>query len=87
MPWGFADMSEEERAALQATAQAGGGMFGGQQGFAGMSDEQREALRATTQAGGGMPGAAGVRQGVGGGQSAGLVGSLIELLQARAGER
>ena len=47
-------VSEQEREALMATAQAGGGMPGGRAGFEGMSEEEREALRATAQAGGGM---------------------------------
>jgi hypothetical protein len=73
-PGGGGDLSDEERQALRATAQAGGGFPGGAPGgssgemppdmatrraeFANMSDEERQALRATAQAGGGFPGSA-----------------------------
>jgi hypothetical protein len=48
-----AGVTEEERAALQATAEAGGAPFGGRQGFGDMSDEERAAFQATAEAGGG----------------------------------
>ncbi len=66
------DMSDEEREAVRATMEAGGGFPGGPPGgsdgemppematqraeFANMTDEEREEMRATMQAGGGFPG-------------------------------
>jgi hypothetical protein len=101
------DMTDEEREALRATMEAGGGSPGGPPGgtggemspematrraeFANMSDEEREAFRATMEAGGGFPGGQG-QPGRGGGPGGGgqtfgfLLGPLIELLEARAGE-
>jgi hypothetical protein len=71
-PGGGGDMSDEERQALRATMEAGGGFPGGPPGgsggemppematqraeFANMTDEEREEMRATMQAGGGFPG-------------------------------
>ena len=59
-------MSEEEREAVRATMEAGGGFPGDGEmppematrraEFENMTDEEREALRATMQAGGGFPG-------------------------------
>jgi hypothetical protein len=85
------DVSEEDRAAAQATRQAGGGFPGEGEMPAeiatrraemeNMSDEEREAFRATAQAGGGLPGgAAGTR----GRQANILLRPLIELLETRA---
>lgn len=70
-PGAGGDMSDEERQAARATAQAGGGFPGGRPGgsdgemppematrqaeFANMTDEEREEMRATMQAGGGFP--------------------------------
>lgn len=80
------DMSDEEREALRATMEAGGGFPGGPPGgadgemppematrqaeFANMSDEEREAFRATMEAGGGFPGSRG-QPGRGGGPAGG----------------
>jgi hypothetical protein len=64
------NMSDEERAALRATAQAGGGFPGGSEGGAG----------------GGFPGGAGGRAGRGAGQFGILLNPLIELLTQRAAE-
>jgi hypothetical protein len=66
----FESMSEEERDALRATAQAGGGFPGGPEGGAG----------------GGFPGRPGGGAGRGAGQFGILLNPLIELLEARAGE-
>jgi hypothetical protein len=55
--------------------------------FESMSEEDLAALRATAQAGGGMPGGPGSRGGTGGGEFIILLNPLIELLEARAGER
>jgi hypothetical protein len=96
------DLSEEEREAVQATMEAGGGMPGrsGEEmppematrraEFENMSEEEREALQATMQAGGGMPGGAGGeapgRAGRGTGQFMILLNPLIDLLTQRAEE-
>jgi hypothetical protein len=66
----FGSMSEEEREALRATAQAGGGFPGGSEGGAG----------------GGFPGGTGGRTGRGAGQFGILLNPLIELLTQRAAE-
>jgi hypothetical protein len=85
---GFGDMTEEERAEMRATRQAGGGIGEGgfgQGGFADMSEEEREAKRATAEAGGfggGLLGSAGR----GPGQLTFLATPLVELLTARAAE-
>jgi hypothetical protein len=77
------DMSDEDREAVRATMEAGGGFPGGPPGggemppematrqaeFANMTDEEREDMRATMQAGGGFPGG-----GPGGGGSRGAPG-------------
>jgi hypothetical protein len=52
-PGAGGDMSEEERQALRATAEAGGGMPGGGR-FGDLSEEERANMRATMEAGG-MP--------------------------------
>jgi hypothetical protein len=64
------NMSDEEREALRATAQAGGGFPGGSEGGAG----------------GGFPGGTGGRTGRGAGQFGILLNPLIELLTQRAAE-
>jgi len=88
----FSGMSDEQRQAMRATAQAGGG-FGGAGGFGGGApcggqsgaggDAQRQAMRATAQAGGGFPGGT---RGTGGSRQGGfMLGALIRLLSQRAG--
>ena len=76
----FADMSEEDRAAMRATAQAGG--LGGPGQGGDMSAEDREARRATAEASGVNFGARGGGGGVG--QLTFLAGPLVELLTERA---
>jgi hypothetical protein len=93
----FGDMTDEQRAAFQATAEASGGRGG----FGNMTDEQRQAFRATAQASGGQfpqspQGGQGVRPrgtpgpGATGGQFRFfapyriLVGPLVDLMTARA---
>jgi hypothetical protein len=82
------NLSEEERAAMRATRQAGGeGGFGqgraGQGAFADMSEEERAAMRATAEASGmTLGGRAGARRG----QLAFLAEPLVELLSQRAEE-
>ena len=80
----FGDVSEEERAAMRATAQAGGG-FGGQGGPLGnLSEEERAARRATAEASGAtFPGRG---AGAGRGQLALIAEPLVELLAGRAEE-
>jgi hypothetical protein len=95
------DISDEEREAVRATMQAGGGFPGGGEmppematrraEFENMTDEEREALRATMQAGGGFPGGGpgggrGGRSGSAGRQANFLLRPLIELLEERVGE-
>ena len=91
------DMTDEEREAARATAQAGGGGMppgGGEMPpematrraeFESMTDEEREAARATMQAGGGFPGAGG-RGGFSTRPANFLLRPLIELLEERARE-
>jgi hypothetical protein len=81
-------LSDEERAAMRATRQAGGGGFGqggagGPEGMANMSDEERASLRATAEASGMTFGG---RVGGGRGQANALAGPLVELLTRRAAE-
>jgi hypothetical protein len=86
---GFGNMSEEERAAMRATAQAGGGFGGEGRPFGNMSEEEREAMRATAEASGmTFPGAGapGVGAGAGRGQLAVLAEQVVELLTERAAE-
>ena len=83
----FADLSEEERASMRATRQAGGeggfGQGGGQGGFADMSEEERANSRATAEASGMTFGSrGGARQG----QIVFLAEPLVELLTQLAGE-
>jgi len=89
-PGGFGNMTEEERAAMRATAEAGG--FGGGQAEGGrpdlnMTEEERAAMRATAEAGGlgARPGGRGW-PGFGGDQGslAILVKPLVDLLTQRA---
>ncbi len=68
----FSDLSEEERAAMRATRQAGGGGGSGQGGFADMSEEERASRRATAEASGTTFG------GRGGGASRGQIALLAE---------
>ncbi len=90
---GGSDMTDEERAAIRATMEAGGGPpfdgtgsgggpFGGQD----MTDEERAAIRATMEAGGAPP-----SNGTGGqfpgGRGNFLIPPLVELLSGRAAER
>jgi hypothetical protein len=86
----FGDMSEEERAAMRATRQAGGG-FGGEGGpFGDMSEEQRESMRATAEAGGlTFPGGGAPGGGPGGfarGQLTMLAELVVELLTELVGQ-
>jgi hypothetical protein len=96
------DVSDEDREAVRATMEAGGGFPGGPPGgsdgemppematrraeFANMTDEEREDMRATMQAGGGFPGGGSSRGAPGGRQANFLLRPLIELLEERAGE-
>lgn len=91
------DMSDEEREAVRATMEAGGGFPGGGEmppematrraEFENMTDEEREAARATMQAGGGFPGGGpGGTDGRGGRQANFLLKPLIGMLEERAGE-
>jgi len=87
-PGGFGNLTEAERAAMRATAEAEGFGPGSSQGgqggpgFANMTDEQRAAMRATAEAGGmtfpGRPGTTGQ------GQITMLAARLVDLLTQRA---
>ena len=80
----FGSMSEEEREAMRATVEAGGGMpFGGNRGN--LSQEEREAMRTTAEAGGGAN-LGGRRPEGGAGQISFVAQPLIELLTKRAAE-
>lgn len=89
-PGSFGDMTEEERADMRATRQAGGGFgeggVGPGGGFADMSEEEREAMRATAEASGFAPGGRLGGAGRGPGQLTFLATPLVELLTARAAE-
>jgi hypothetical protein len=78
----FGDLTEDERAAMRATRQAGGeGGFGPGGVFANMSEEERASLRATAEAGGmtfGRPG------GGGRGQLSFIAEQVVELLNQLA---
>jgi hypothetical protein len=76
-------MSQEEREAMRATAEAGGGMPFGNRGS--LSQEEREAMRATVEAGGGAN-LGGRRLGGGAGQINFLAQPLIDLLTQRAAD-
>jgi hypothetical protein len=78
----FAEMSEEEREAMRATRQAGGGGGFGQGGFGDMSEEDRANMRATAEASGI---AFGGRGGPGRGVLTLLAEPLVELLTNLAG--
>ncbi|UCC62297.1 MAG: hypothetical protein JSV36_16180 [Anaerolineae bacterium] len=75
------NLSEEERASIRATMEAGGMPFGDR---GNLSEEERAARRATAEAGGMSFGGRGFRGGVG--QIGFLAQSLIELLTQRAAE-
>lgn len=81
----FGDMTEEERAEMRATRQAGGQGGFGPGGLADMSEEEREAMRATAEASG-MGLGARTGGGRGQGQLTFLATPLVELLTARAAE-
>jgi len=83
-----AGRSEDERAAMRATAEAGGGMPGGGGGFApgDVSEEERAAMRATAEAGGMIAGGGRGSAGAGGGQFAMMAQQVIDMLTARAAE-
>ncbi len=85
-PGGFGNLTEEERAAMRATAEAGGfgGSSQGGQGFGNMTAEQRAAMRATAEAGGVTFG--GSRGGGGQGFLTMLAKPLVDLLTQRAAE-
>lgn len=77
------NMTEEQMAAMRATAEAGGASFPGAAG-GGQNSEEMAAMRATAQAGGAsFPSAAG---GAGTGQIMMLARSVVELLKQRAAE-
>jgi hypothetical protein len=82
----FGDLSEEERASMRATRQAGGESgFGPGSGLGEMSEEDRAAMRATAEASGmGFPG--GGRGPGARGQLSMLAELVIELLTERAAE-
>jgi hypothetical protein len=76
------NLSEEERAAIRATMEAGGMPFGGDRGN--LSEEERAAMRATAEASGTGFGNRGFRGGAG--QFDFFVEPLIELLTRRVAE-
>jgi hypothetical protein len=85
-------MSEEEMAAMRATAEAGGGLPG-EGGFPGegspfgnMSEEERAAMRATAEAGGMTFGGGRGPAGTGNGQLKMMATQVVKLLTARAAE-
>jgi hypothetical protein len=85
----FGEMSQEDRAARRATAQAGGGLGRGGGPFGEMSEEDRAAMRATAEASGmTFPGgsAAGGGGRMGRGQLALLAEPVVELLTERVGD-
>ena len=82
-------MSEDDMAAMRATAQAGGEMPGGGAGFGApgdLSEEERAAMRATAEAGGMTLGGGGRAPAGAGGQLAMMAQQVIEMLTARAAE-
>jgi hypothetical protein len=88
----FGNLSEEERAAMRATVEAGGGMPGQASGgmpggggaFGNLSEEERAAMRATAEASGmTLPGGP---VGVSSGQLTFLAQPVIELLTRRSAE-
>jgi hypothetical protein len=84
----FGNISQEERAAMMATRQAGGEGGFGPGGFGQMSEEEREAMRATAEASGIVaPGGRGAGRGiVGTGQLAALAELVVEMLTGRVAE-
>jgi hypothetical protein len=83
---GFGDLSEEERASMRATRQAGGeGGFpqGGPGAFADMGEEERASMRATAEASGMTFGG---RDGARRGQLSLIAEPLVELLTRLAAE-
>jgi hypothetical protein len=85
-PGGLGNMTEEERASMRATRQAGGEGGFGPGGFTDMSEEDRAAMRATAEASGMTFPGGGARFGTGQGQVVLLAGPLVELLTQRAGK-
>jgi hypothetical protein len=81
------NLSEEERASIRATMEAGGMPFGGNEGGFGppgnLSEEEREAMRATAEASGMNFGGRAFRGGQGGINL--LAQQVIDLLAQRAG--
>jgi hypothetical protein len=83
-PFGMpGDVSEEERAAMRATVQAGGGASGTS---GGVSEEERAAMRATAEAGGMTFGDSRGPDGASSGQLAMMAAQVVELLTARAAQ-
>lgn len=79
---GLGNLTEEQRASIRATVEAGGRPFGGEGNPLGnLTEEQRAALRATREAGGGP-----AFGGAGRGGVSPLLGPLIRLLTERAGQ-
>jgi len=79
---GFGNLTDEQRAAIRATVEAGGQPpFGADNPFGNLTEEQRAALRATREAGGGPAFGGTGRGGVGP-----FLGPLIRLLTERAGQ-
>jgi hypothetical protein len=81
----FGDLSEEERASMRATRQAGDQGGFGPGAFAEMSEEEREAMRATAEASGMAPPGGGRGPGARG-QLSMLAELVIELLTERAAD-
>jgi hypothetical protein len=79
----LSDLTEDERAAMRATRQAGGEGGFGQGGFADMSEEERTSMRATAEAGG-MTGRG--PGGAGRGQLSFIAEQVVELLTRLAAE-
>ncbi|MFC2031589.1 hypothetical protein ACFLWA_12790 [Chloroflexota bacterium] len=82
----FGDLSEEERADMRATRQAGGGAGFGQGGFADLTEEERASMRATAEASGMAFAGPGGPGGRGRGQISVLAEHVVELLTQRAAE-
>lgn len=79
---GFGNLTEEQRASIRATVEAGGRPFGGEGNPLGnLTEEQRAALRATREAGGGPAFGGAGRGGIGP-----LFDPLIKLLMERASQ-
>lgn len=82
----FGNMSEEERAAMRATAQAGGGMPGRGSPLGNVSEGERAAMRATAEAGGVTFDSGRVPAGASSDQLAIVAAQVVELLTASAAE-